>query len=113
MNIMFSAILKDAYREGADGFIMSLFTVCPIMFSAILKDAYREGADGFIIKFRYGGGGVFNLNRLQAKSKSHHATVGELLFADDCDLRTGYEAEMNSNITSTSFLQHETILSSL
>ena len=50
-----------------------------IMFSAILKDAYREGADGFIIKFRYGGGGVFNLNRLQAKSKSHQATVGAVL----------------------------------
>ena len=73
-------------------------TLFSIMFSAMLKDAYREGADGLNIKFRFDGGGVFNLNRLQAKTKSHHAMVSELLFADDCALTTGSEAEMQSSV---------------
>ena len=68
------------------------------MFSAMLLDAYRLEKDGINIKYRFDGGGVFNLNRLQAKTKTHHATVGELLFADDCALTTGSEEEMQSSV---------------
>ena len=60
----------------------------------MIKDAYREGVEVLNTKFRFDGGSVFNLNGLKAKTKSQHATIGELLFANDCALTTGPEAEM-------------------
>ena len=55
--------LHSQYNGVKQGYVL-VPTLYSIMFSAMLKDTYREGADGLNIKFRFDGGGIFNLNRL-------------------------------------------------
>ena len=52
------------------------------MFSAMLTDAYQDGDNGIPIRYRFDGK-LFNLRRLQAKSKVQTEVLDEFLFADD------------------------------
>ena len=53
-----------------------------MMFSAMLTDAFQEGDNGIPIRYRFDWK-LFNLRRLQAKSKVQAEVLDEFLFADD------------------------------
>ena len=53
-----------------------------MMFSAMLTDAFQDGDNGIPIRYRFDGK-LFNLRRLQAKSKVQTEELDEFLFADD------------------------------
>ena len=57
-------------------------TLFSMMFSAMLTDAFQDGDNGIPIKYRFDGK-LFNLRRLQAKSKVQTEVLDEFLFADD------------------------------
>ena len=52
------------------------------MFSAMLTNAFQDGDNGIPIRYRFDGK-LFNLRRLQAKSKVQTDVLDEFLFADD------------------------------
>ena len=60
-------------------------TLFSMMFSAMLSDAYQDGDNGIPIRYRFDGK-LFNLRRLQAKSKVHSEVLDEFLFADDIQM---------------------------
>ena len=64
-----------------------------MVFAAMLHDASQDNDEGIQLKY-ITDGGVFNLRRLKANTKVKVATLGELLFADDCALNSNTEAEM-------------------
>ena len=51
------------------------------MFSVMLTDAFQDGDNGIPIRYRFDGK-LFNLRRLQAKSKVQTGVL-DFLFADD------------------------------
>ena len=53
-----------------------------MMFSAMLTDAFQDGDKGIPITYRFDGK-LFNLRKLQAKSKVQTEMLDEFLFADD------------------------------
>ena len=53
-----------------------------MMFSALLTDAFQDGDIGIPIRYRFEGK-LFNLRRLQAKSKVQTEVLDQFLFADD------------------------------
>ena len=53
-----------------------------MMFSAMLTDAFQDGDNGIPIRYRFDGK-LFNLRRLQAKSKVQTEVLDAFLFADD------------------------------
>ena len=55
-----------------------------MMFSAMLMDAFHDSDTGFPIRYRFDGN-IFNLRRLQAKTKVQTDVLDELLYADDMD----------------------------
>ena len=57
-------------------------TLFSMMFSAMLTDAFQDGDNGISIRYRFDGK-LFNLRRLQAKSKVQLEVLDEFLFADD------------------------------
>ena len=72
-------------------------TLFSIMFSAMLTDAFTDTDIGIGIRYRMDGS-VFNLRRLQAKTKIKTDTINDLLFADDCALNSTSEEEMQENV---------------
>ena len=64
-----------------------------MMFSAMLKDAFQDSDTGFPIRYRFDGN-IFNLRRLQAKTKVQTDVLDELLYADDMDKNANTEAKM-------------------
>ena len=68
-------------------------TIFSMMFSAILKDTFRDGDVGVCFRYRTDGS-VFNLRRLQAKTKVQEDIARDFLFADDCALNAGTEPDM-------------------
>ena len=66
----------------------------PMMFSAMLTDAFREANPGLDIRYRTDGR-LFNLRRLQAKTKIHVDKLRDFLFADDCALNAGSAEDMH------------------
>ena len=52
-----------------------------MMFSVMLTDAFQDGDNGTPIRYRFDGI-LFNLGRLQAKSKVQREVLDEFLFAD-------------------------------
>ena len=59
-----------------------LFT---LVFSAMLNDAFHDNDLGSLIRFRTDGN-VFNLRRLNSKTRTSKVLIRDLLFADDCAL---------------------------
>ena len=64
--------------------VMTELLFC-IIFSAMLHDALRNCNSGAMIRFG-SNGGIFNLQRLKARTKVSLLLPRELLFADDCAL---------------------------
>ena len=72
------------------GCVITLFRV---MLSAMLRDAFQDSDIGFPIRYRFDGN-IFNLKRLQAKTKVQTDVLDELLYADDMDKNASSEAKM-------------------
>ena len=72
-------------------------TLFSLMFSAMLTDAFRDGDVGFDVRYRTDGK-LFNLRRLQAKTKVKSSTIRDFLFADDCALNAATEADMQQSV---------------
>ena len=72
-------------------------TLFSIMFTAMLNDAFRDERPGLDIRYRMDGG-VFNLRRLQAKTKTSIARITEFLFADDCALNAANHQDMQKSM---------------
>ena len=68
-------------------------TLFSMMFSAMLMDAFQDSDTGFPIRYRFDGN-IFNLRRLQAKTKVQTDVLDELLYADDMDKNASTEAKM-------------------
>ena len=70
-----------------------------MMFSAMLSDAFREGDIGVDFVFRTDGK-LFNLRRLQAKTKVQDDIARDFLFADDCALNARTQSDMQRSVNS-------------
>ena len=57
-------------------------TLFSMIISALLTDAFQDGDNGLPIRYRFDGK-LFNLRRLQAKSKVQTEVLDEFLFVDD------------------------------
>ncbi|KAJ1127816.1 hypothetical protein NDU88_006209 [Pleurodeles waltl] len=69
-----------------------------MMFLAMLSDAFC-GDEEISIKIRYRTDGrIFNLQRLQAKTKIEEDSVHNFLFVDDCVLNAATEAHMQQSM---------------
>ena len=64
-----------------------------MMFSAMLMDAFQDSDTGFPIRYRFDGN-IFNLRRLQAKTKMQTVVLDVLHYADDMDKNASSEAKM-------------------
>ena len=72
-------------------------TLFSIMFSAMLSDAFSDSNLGISLTHRTDGS-IFNIRRLQAKTKVSLTTINDLLFADDCALNTNSETSMQQKV---------------
>ena len=68
-------------------------TLFSLMVSAMLMDEFQDSDTGFTIRYRFEGN-IFNLKRLQAKTKVLTDVLDELLFADDMDKNASSEAKL-------------------
>ena len=71
------------------------------MFSAMLTDAFQDGDNGLPIRYSLDGK-LFNLRRLQAKSKLQTEVLGEFLFADDMAKGAPTEEKMQKGVDQVS-----------
>ena len=76
-------------------------TLFSMMFSAMLTAAFQDGDNGIPIRYRFDGK-VFNLRRLQAKSKVQTEVLDELLFADDMAKGAPTEEKMQKGVDQVS-----------
>ena len=67
------------------------------MFSAMLTDAFGNGDVGINIKY-HTDGQLFNLRRLQPKTKVQSVTIRDFLFADDCVLNASTVEDMQKSV---------------
>ena len=72
-------------------------TLFILVFSAMLTDAFRVGDVGIDLRYLTDGK-LFNLRRLQAKTKVKTDIIRDFLFADDCALNAGSEADMQRSL---------------
>ena len=72
-------------------------TLFSMMFSAMLTDAFQNGDNGIPIRYRFDGK-LFNLRRLQAKSKVQTEVLDEFLFADDMAKGASTEEKMQKGL---------------
>ena len=68
-------------------------TLFAIYFAAMLRDALENTDVGVYVQYRTTEK-LFNLRRLQAKTKVMEALIHDLLFADDCELLTHTVGDM-------------------
>ena len=68
-------------------------TLFSMMFSAMLTDAFQDGDNGIPIRYHFDGK-LFNLRRLQTKSKVQTEVLDEFFFADDMAKGTPTEEKM-------------------
>ena len=76
------------------GYVPTLFR---IMFSAMLLNAFSGSDNGIDIRYRTDGF-VFNLRKLQVKTKVKTDIVNEFLFVDDCTLNATIKANMQNSV---------------
>ena len=72
-------------------------TLFSMVFSAMLTDAFRDGDIGVPFRYRTDGS-LFNLRRLQAKTKVQEDTARDFLFADDCALNAATQSDMQESM---------------
>ena len=72
-------------------------TLFSMMFSALLTDAFQDGDNGIIIKYCFDGK-LFNLRRLQAKSKVQTEVLDEFFFDDDMAKGAPTEEKMQKKV---------------
>ena len=72
-----------------------------MMFSAMLTDAFQDGDNDIPIRCSFDGK-LFNLRRLQAKSKVQTEVLDELLFADDMTKGAPTEEKMQKGVDQAS-----------
>ena len=72
-------------------------TLFSMMFSAMLMDAFQNSDTGLQIRYRFDGN-IFNLRRLQTKTKVQTDVLDELLYAYDVDKNASSEAKMQTAI---------------
>ena len=72
-------------------------TLFSMEFSAMLSDAFRDGDTGVSFRYRTGGS-LFNLRKLQAKTKVREDTARDFLFVDDCALNASTESDMQESM---------------
>ena len=68
-----------------------------MMFSVMLTDAFQDGDNGIPIRYRFDWK-LFNLRRLQAKSKVPTEVLDEFLFADDMAKGAPTEEKMQKDV---------------
>ena len=68
-------------------------TLFSIFFATMLCHAFKDCTAGVFLRFRTSGK-VFDLRRLQAKSNVFELIIRELLYADDADLVSHSEEDM-------------------
>ena len=76
-------------------------TLFNMMFSAMLTGAFQDGDNGISIRYRFDGK-LFNLRRLQAKSKVQVEVLDEFLFADDMAKGAPTEEKMQKGVDQVS-----------
>ena len=76
-------------------------TLFSMMFSAMLTDAFQDGDNGIPIRYRFDGK-LFNLRRLQAKSKVQTGVLDEFLFAYDMVKGAPTEEKMRKGVDQVS-----------
>ena len=76
-------------------------TLFSMMFSAMLTDAFQDGDNGIPIRYRFDGK-LFNLRRLQAKSKVQTEVLDQFLFADDMAKGAPIEEKMQKGVDQVS-----------
>ena len=82
---MMARVLDDQVTNGVKQGCVLAPTLFSLVFSAMLKTAFHDDTDSMAI--RYGTDGkLFNLRRLQARTKVKQERVRDFLFADDCGL---------------------------
>ena len=72
-----------------------------MMFPAMLTAAFQGGDNGIPIRYRFNGK-LFNLRRLQAKSKVQTEVLDEFLFADDMAKGAPTEEKMQKGVDQVS-----------
>ena len=76
-------------------------TLFSSMFSAMLTDAFQDGDNGIPIRYRFDGK-LFNLRRLQAKSRVQTEVLDEFLFANDMAKGAPTEEKMQNDVDQVS-----------
>ena len=76
-------------------------TLFSMMFSAMLTDAFQDCDNGIPIRYRFDGK-LFNLRKLQAKSKVQTEVLDEFLFADDIVKGAPTEEKMQKGVDQVS-----------
>ena len=76
-------------------------TLFSLMFSAMLTAAFQDGDNGIPIRYRFDGK-LFNLRRLQAKSKMQTEVLDEFLFADDMAKGAPTDEKMQKDVDQVS-----------
>ena len=76
-------------------------TLFSMMCSAMLTDVFQDGGNGILIRHHFDGQ-LFNLRRLQAKSKVQTEVIDEFLFADDMAKGAPTEEKMQKGVDQVS-----------
>ena len=76
-------------------------TLFSMIFSTMLTDAFQDGENGIYFRYRFDGK-LFNLRRLQAKSKVQTEVLDEFLFADDMAKGAPTEEKMQKSVDQVS-----------
>ena len=76
-------------------------TLLRMMFSVKLTDAFQDGDNCIPIRYRFDGK-LFNLRRLQAKSKVQREVLDEFLFVDDMAKGAPTEEKMQKAVDQVS-----------
>ena len=75
--------------------------IASIFFSVVLLHTFADCPHGIYIRYRMSGK-LFNIRRFAARTKTLQAVIRDLLYADDCDLVSHTEQEMQALMSSLS-----------